>query len=221
VTTAGDVLGSPELWAGAAAALVGVGLVIVTRQRIRLSLGLAVAVGGAAFPLADAWWFWTVVLVAVALWVRDGDDSDPAVLASWAAAAAAYVCVPDTELALVLAGAVAAAGLGALMLGWSWRASGAVVSATLVWIAVTDGSPRASAVVGTLAVAVIHALLQRGLPARARPWPRLVVGSVAMLVCARVAGLGDGVLRPLVIAGAVVALVAGLERSRPRAGPNL
>ena len=93
-------------------------------------------------------------------------------------------------------------GVAALALGWPWLGSGAVVSVALVWIAVTDGSPRAaSAVVGTLAVAAIHVLLQVGLPARARPVPLLLVGAAATVVCARVAGLGDGILRPIAIAG--------------------
>ena len=83
-----------------------------------------------------------------------------------------------------------------------------------VRIAVTDGSPRASAVIGTLAVAAVHALLQVGLPARARPVSLLLVGAVATVGCARVAGLGDGILRPVAIAGAAVALLAWLVLGR-------
>ena len=142
------------------------------------------------------------------------------VLASWMAAAATYVCVPDTELALVVGGAVGVTGLAAIVLGWAWLGSGAVVSVALVWIAVTDGSPRASAVIGTLAVAAIHALLQVALPARARPWPLLVIGSVAMVVSARVAGLGDGLLRPLAIAAAAVVVVAWLVLRGPSSPPT-
>ena len=66
-----------------------------------------------------------------------------------------------------------------------------------------------------IAVAAIHALLQVGLPARARPAPLLLVGAVAMVVCARVAGLGDGVLRPVAIAGAAVLIVAWLVLAWP------
>jgi len=219
VTTVDDILGSAELWAGVAGGMVAAGLVIATGARLRPALGLAAAIGLAALPVAAAPVFWTALLVAVALLVRGERECDTAVVASWLAAASAYVCVPDTELALVVAGAVGVTGVAALVLGWPWRASGAVVSVALVWIAVTDGSPRASAVVGTLAVAAIHALLQVGLPGRARPAPLLLVGAVAMVVSARVAGLGDGVLRPVAIAAAAVVVLAWLVLGRraPRA----
>lgn len=214
MTAVEDILGSAELWAGAAGGMVAAGLVIATGARLRPALGLAAAVGLAALPVAASPWFWFASLVAVAVLVRGGSECDTAVMASWGAVAGAYVCAPDTELALVVAGAVGVIGVAALALGWPWRGSGAVVSLALVWIAVTDASPRASAVIGTLAVAAVHALLQVGLPARARPVSLLLVGAVATVVCARVAGLGDGILRPVAIAGAAVALLAWLVLGR-------
>ena len=164
MTAVEDILGSAELWAGAAGGMVAAGLVIATGARLRPALGLAAAVGLAALPVAASPWFWFASLVAVAVLVRGGSECDTAVMASWGAVAGAYVCAPDTELALVVAGAVGVIGVAALALGWPWRGSGAVVSLALVWIAVTDASPRASAVIGTLAVAAVHALLQVGLP---------------------------------------------------------
>ena len=220
VTAVDDLAGSAELWAGVAGGMVAVGLVIATGGRLRLALVLAAAIGLAALPVAAAPVFWVAVMVAAALVVSERPECTVAVVASGMAAAAAYVCVPDTELALVVGGAVGVSGVAAIVLGWSWLGAGTVVSVALVWIAVTDGSPRASAVIGTLAVAAIHALLQLGLPIRARPWPLLVIGSGAMFVSARVAGLGDGLLRPLAIAAAAVMVVAVLVLRGPSSPPT-
>jgi hypothetical protein len=114
-----------------------------------------------------------------------------AVLVSLLAAGGAYACTPDTELARLLTGAVVGGGAAAVAAGLTWWWPSWLVSAALLVVAAVDGSARASAVVGTVAIAVLHAVGQLQLRGGARPVVVVPVVGVAIAVCSRVAGLAD------------------------------
>lgn len=186
-----DLIESVELWAAVAAALVAANLLALTRQR-RPGLAVAVAIGVASVAYGVGSGAVALLLVVMALAWPATDGSFTSILASVAAASAAYACVPDTERALVVLGAVVAVGAAALVWRWRWEGAAPVTSVALAWVAVTDGSARPSAVVGTLGVVAIHHLLQLRLPAGRRTVPFLAVGVVAMAVSARWRPLGQG-----------------------------
>jgi hypothetical protein len=128
-----------------------------------------------------------------------------AVLVSLLAAGGAYACTPDTELARLLTGAVVGGGAAASAAGLSWWWPSWLVRAALLVIAAHDGAPRASAVVGTVAIAALHALGQLQLRGGARPVVAVPVVGVAIAVCSRVAGLAGSAAAATLVAG-----VAGL-----------
>lgn len=149
-----------------------------------------------------------------------GDDAAPtraqraatgaAVLVSLLAAGGAYACTPDTELARLLTGAVVGGGAAALAAGLSWWWPSWLVSAALLVVAAVDGSARASAVVGTVAIAALHAFGQLQLRAGGRPLVVVPTVGVAVAVCSRVAGVADTAAAAALVAGAatVVAVLA-------------
>lgn len=153
---------------------------------------------------------------------RRGGRARPAagVTLSLLAAGGAFACTPDTELALGVLGAVVGAGAAWVAFGLAWWWPATVVTGSLVVVAVTDGWSRASAVVGTLAVAVLHqggqALLHRDAPAVVV----LPIAAVGVAMCSRVAGLADTARAALAVAvpTLVVATVAAVAADRMTRG---
>lgn len=222
-TAVGDLLAQPELWVAAAAALilglasVRVGLrgpefaliVVVGVVEVLPVLGVPV-VGAVEAPQGLGA---VVVLVLVLMARRAEPDVRPAtvveVLCSLVALAGAYACTPDTERSVVALGAVGALGALALLLRLPWASIAAIVTVVLTWIAVTDGSPRTSAVAATVGIALVHLGAQRHASrGTGSGWARqaivvaVVVIAVGML--SRGIGLGPGSLRPAGLAAAVV-----------------
>jgi len=117
-----------------------------------------------------------------------------------------YASTPDTELARFLIGAVLAAGAGARTLGQSWRLPAAAVTVAVAAAAFADGRTRTSAVVGGIGIAAVHAVVQRWGPGRPRP-QLLGLAVWASAVCARSAGAGPGLARPLAVAAVALAVV--------------
>ena len=101
------------------------------------------------------------------------------------------------------------AGAAAIAAGAAWWWPSWLVTAALLVVAAHDGAPRASAVVGTVAIAVLHVLGQLHLRAGARPLAVLLVVAVAMAVCSRVAGLAESAMPATVVAGVAVVAAAG------------
>ena len=135
------------------------------------------------------------------------------------AAFAAYVCVPDTERALWLLGAGAGAAAVALLLRLRWEPAALLVTIGLVWVAIEDGPPRTSALIGTLSIAVLHVVLQHRVhvvPAGGPVLSVLALATLALLLAARVAGRGGGWVRPFAEALLiVVATTAAARRVQP------
>ncbi len=190
---------------------------------------LAGAVVGLAVAIIDQVW-----LVRPADRARRSDTA-AAAAASVLALFGAYVCTPDTELARAFLGAILAAAVVVLAAAGPWRAYAGCTTVFVVIAAVLDGRGRASAVVGTLATAVIHALAQaalaRSAEGRDRP-PRVAVGealrrwaplvilavtAAAIGVTSRVAGLADSALTAAAVAVPTVAVVAVALMPVPRA----
>jgi hypothetical protein len=153
--------------------------------------------------------------------VRRGADAaskvgvGSAVLVSLVAAGGAYACTPDTELARLLLGAVVGGGAAAIATGLSWWRPSWLVTGALLVVAALDGAPRASAVVGTVAIAVLHAAGQLRLRAGTHPVAVVAVLAVAVALCSRVAGLADTAEAALLVAVPTV-LVAGGILHAPR-----
>jgi hypothetical protein len=154
-----------------------------------------------------------------------------AVLVSLLAAGGAYACTPDTELARSLTGAVVGGGAAVAAAGLPWWWPSMLVTAGLAVVAAHDGAPRASAVVGTVAIALLHVLGQVHLRRGSSPVAVVAVLAVAIAVCSRVAGLADTAgAAALVAVPAVVVAVVALEglgvplrsglRSGAAAGPD-
>ena len=190
---------------------------------------VAGAVVGLAVAIVDQLW-----LVRRSDRVRRADTA-AAVAASVIALVGAYVCTPDTELARAFLGAIVAAGVVVLAAAGPWRAYAGCTTVFVVIAAVVDGRGRASAVVGTLATAVIHALAQAALArsahGRDRP-PRVAVGetlrqsaplvilavtAAAFAVTSRVAGLADSALIATAVAVPTLIVVAIALMPAPRA----
>lgn len=131
------------------------------------------------------------------------------VLLSLLAAGGAYACTPDTELARMLTGAVVGGGAVSVAAGLSWWWPSWLVSASLVVVAIHDGRPRASAVVGTLAIALLHVAGQLLLRAGGSPVAVLGVLAVAVAVCSRVAGLAASAGPAILVAGVTVLVALG------------
>jgi hypothetical protein len=136
------------------------------------------------------------------------------------ALAGAYVCTPDTEMARLFLGGVVGAGVVSVAVAMPWRVQADAATALVVLIALFDGWGRGSAVVGTLATAVVHgvaqAALQRNRRPRYVPVTRapgvqvlvLVVAGIATAVTSRVAGLADSVSVALAISAVAVGAAA-------------
>ena len=133
-----------------------------------------------------------------------------AVLVSLLAAGGAYACTPDTELARMLTGAVVGAGAAAVAAGAAWWWPSWLVTAALLVVAAHDGAPRASAVIGTVAIALLHVIGQLHLRAGARPVVVVPLVAVTMAVCSRVAGLRATAGPAVVIAAVAVVAAIGL-----------
>lgn len=143
-------------------------------------------------------------------------DVGAAVLVSLLAAGGAYACTPDTELARSLTGAVVGGGAALVAAGVSWWWPSWLVTAALVVVAAHDGSPRASAVVGTLAIAGLHVAGQVRLRLGSRHAAVVALLAVAIGLCSRVAGLAGSAEDALLVAvpTVVVAVAAvGLLRA--------
>ena len=135
-----------------------------------------------------------------------------AVVVSLLAAGGAYACTPDTELARMLTGAVVGGGAAAAAAGAAWWWPSWLVSGGLLAVAGVDGSARASAVVGTVAIAALHVVGQLQLRAGGRPVAVVPVVGVAVAVCSRVAGVAATAAAASLVAGiAVVVAVVALE----------
>jgi hypothetical protein len=132
------------------------------------------------------------------------------VLVSLLAAVGAYACTPDTELARLLLGAVVGGGAAAVAAGLSWWWPSWLVNGALLVVAVVDGAPRASAVVGTVAVAVLHVAGQVHLRAGTHPVAVVAVVAVAVALCSRVAGLEGTAEAALLVAVPTVLVAVGL-----------
>ena len=133
-----------------------------------------------------------------------------AVLVSLLAAGGAYACTPDTELARLLVGAVVGGGSAAVAAGLAWWWPSWLVTGALLVVAVVDGAPRASAVVGTLAIAVVHLAGQLHLRAGTHPVAVVAVVAVAVTLCSRVAGLAGTAEAALLVAVPTVLVAGGI-----------
>jgi hypothetical protein len=226
-----QLLSSPELWSGFAAGagaslaavavtsrdprsairsfdsgvLLAAGLLIGLLVTGRSSLGaiVAVAVGLAASRRLSA-------LAAPRGWA----------VVSMGCAFAVYSCVPDTEGALTVLGVTAGVGLVTEATRRPWAPGAVVCTIAMVWVALTDGRPRASAVVGALAIAGLHALslciVRRGPATRSTALAAAVVIAAAGW-CGRVAGLADSGATAVVLTVPALALVAVLAAMGLRA----
>jgi hypothetical protein len=201
-------LDEPELWrAVAGAAVAGGSLLVLHRPGSGATVlaGLVIAAAldgpGAAMVLACV-----AVPGALLSWRRSAPRPWTPTALSVVAAGALYACVPDTERALALLGAMTVAAAAAIVGRWSWDATATTLSVGAVVVVITDGEPRTSAVVGGVAIAVIHELAQWARPAKAG----VAAACMAMAVCSRVAGRGDDTLRPAVVAAAAFILTAAV-----------
>jgi hypothetical protein len=220
---ADDLLGAEELWTAAAGSL-AMAIVLLAVPRTgpghRVPWAPVVLLAGLAAGTASGTTHrWDVVLVAAgvavvaALRARRSLPPAPAAAASVLAAGALYACLPDTEVARVILGAVTVTGALAVALRRPWLVAAWTVTAALIAATLVDGRSRATAVVGGMAIALIHALVT--LLPRARPrWPAwdLAVVAVALGVCSRVAGRGADTARGVAIAGACILAVAITSR---------
>ena len=139
-----------------------------------------------------------------------------AVLVSLLAAGGAYACTPDTELARSSLGAVVGGGAAAIAAGLAWWWPSWLVTGALLVVAALDGAPRASAVVGTVAIAVLHAAGQLHLRAGTHPVAVVAVLAVAVALCSRVAGLADTAEAALLVAVPTVLVAVGVLTAASR-----
>jgi hypothetical protein len=132
-----------------------------------------------------------------------------AVLVSLLAAWGAYACTPDTELARSLTGAVVGGGAAAVAAGLAWWWPSWLVTGALLVVAANDGAPRASAVIGTVAIATLHVAGQLHLRAGSHPVAVVAVVAVAVALCSRAAGLADTAGAALLVAVPTVLVAVG------------
>jgi hypothetical protein len=234
-----DLLTSPELWEAVAvgAAATGAAAIALARapqQSLRwLDTGVLLA-GTVMVALLLRGHLSPFALVAVGAGIaiaRAGDLGRlpvGAAAVSMLCAAATYGCVPDTEAALTVLGATVGVGAVAEATRLKWGPAAAVVTTALAWVALVDGSPRTSALVGGLAIAAVHGvgvLALRSRPSLAWAVPFAVLVVAAAWWCSRVAGLSDSgaaaaVLAFPALAGVVVAAVGVVRHaSSPRSAP--
>ena len=125
-----------------------------------------------------------------------------------------YACTPDTELSRQAAGGVVGAAAVATAGRWSWARTADVITVVLVVVAISDGRPRTSAIVGGLAIAAVHHLAQRQV--HLSPLVVALAGG-ATLVCSRVAGTAESTSTSIAVVAAVAVAAAGavcLDRAR-------
>jgi hypothetical protein len=220
----GDLLGQRELWVACASSLIfGLAVVFAGWKQLHLVLVLVVAAISVNDSLA------TVLAFAVAFgagqMVHDRAATVSAVALSVLAVGGAYATTPDTERSVVALGAVGSLGAVALLFRHGWASLAAALTILLGWIALTDGRPRASAVVATLGIAAVHAGFQwlDGQPAgRASTLALVLVAAVTTGVLSRVAGMMSGSLQPTALTTGVAAMsltagaaIVGMSRRQP------
>ena len=141
-----------------------------------------------------------------------------AALLSLGAVLGVYACTPDTELARQAAGGVVGAAAVAIAGRWSWARAADAITVVLVYVVISDGRPRTSAIVGGLAIAAVHLVAQRQVPIS----PRVVaVAGGATLVCSRVAGVSDSTSTSIAVVAAVAAAGARLPLPSALASTSL
>jgi hypothetical protein len=201
-------------------------------QSIGLGTALAAAVAFGAYhldldgegPLAIA------VLVAVVEHARPRAVGEtwprPRVLAmatvSVAAVGGVYACVPDTERALFLLAAAVVAATLAVLAGRAWLGAAWALTLAMAWVGVTDGPERDTAVVGVVALIVLHVLAVEALRRGVRsPVGITAVTGGACLLASRVAGISSrmSVAVPVAVAAVVVLLVTIAVAGRAPAQP--
>ena len=220
----GPILAVPGAW------LVVSGCGLVLERWTWMLAGVAIVIGGWLLADFDARW--------------QREDLGPVLLAI--SMAGIYFTVPDTEHALVALGA----SLPLAFLGWPWplaslgRAGAYAATGSLLWIVVTGGFGRSSAVVGGVAclglfaVEPVTRLLDRGGRSMLECLPRGRRGAVIVAflhlalvyIAARVAGTRRTVAEAAAIALAefaaavvlsLIATAVGFRRAaRPQAGAS-
>ena len=203
-----DLLGQRELWVACASSLIfGLAVVLAGWKQLHVVLVLVVAAMTVNNSLT------TVLALALAFgagqMVHDRAATVSTVALSVLAVGGAYATTPDTERSVIALGGVGSLAVVALLFRHGWGSSAATVTVVLGWIALTDGRPRASAIIATLGIAVAHAgfqWLDGQAAGRVSSLALVLVAAVATGVLSRVAGMMSGSLQPTALTTGVAAM---------------